>query len=63
MPCNTYQGNDIDLHRKYETHGEQLANMLCRTIKLFDDNLGYENLPEDIQKWYQEHKKWDDGRK
>ena len=64
MPCNSYQGNDEELDRKYEGKHEALANMLCRLCKLCQTyDIEYFGLPEDIQKWFDDHKKWDEERK
>jgi hypothetical protein len=60
MPCNTDQGQDKWFADKYGINNpDELRDMLCRALKMFDDNLGSENLPQDIQDWYDKHKKWD----
>ncbi len=64
MACNTYQGNDPEFHERYGSNDpDVLAEMLCAVISIFDDNLGHENLPEDIQVWWNKHKQWDAKRK
>lgn len=47
-----------DEHEALLQQMDKLVDMLCRVINIFDDNLGYEHLPDDIQDWWNKHKEW-----
>lgn len=67
MPCNSYQGKDIDLNHQYEGQHESLANMLCRTLTIVFENSQYSDplnsIPADVRDWWLKHKEWDLKRK
>lgn len=61
MPCYDAQFREDRENAVKKVH--QLTDMLCRTLKIFDDYIHESNVPMDICEWWQKHKEQDKERK
>lgn len=63
MPCNCDGMGDYYRDLAWKQKCDSLAEMLCRTLGMFNGEPIWECIPDDIKGWYEAHLVADEMRK